>query len=742
MRAPSLCAALLLALGSPDAGADVASRARAPEYGATSLAGNGLVIQPLSDYAFTIAGPVETLRNCCTAEQVRIACAGRELTSADVSAIGEDTQVVGFRDWRAPVPLAEKRIHVLLASPPAAGASCLVQLESALFLARRPSLVFERPQRSPAVQVNQLGFQPGQRKYAYVGAWLGTAGPMPVRAEAFEVVSPDGNVAYEGKLVLRSRADPWSGNDVWEADFSQLQRPGQYRVRVPGIGSSDPFPIHADPYREAHRTVMRVLYHSRNSTPIESPWASPGHERAGGIHPDLDGTFDPGVGKSPLGRDETPGERHAVSRGWFDAGDYGQYVPNAAPLWFVVSLGLDLDPGAFQDGDLRIPESGNGLADVLDELDWGFEWARSMQDPLDGGVYFRIASLRWDDGLPSSVAVPRLIAEKTTHATASFAALAAIHARLLAVARPERAQLAAKAAERAWQFAASHPAWPAEGTRYRNRPGVSAGEYADMSSLDNRVWAAAELFRLTGKQEYLGFYEQNFPLVPLDPTGEVSYSHQAMAALWAYHATADDRRDPALVESARRAIVAGADWRARQMEGHPFRAPIHPDRALVGWGSFGHSARAVLSLAAAYKLTGDDRYRLAAWDAPAPQFGANPIALSFVTGVGVRSPRYPLSKLSQYSRAGIALPGLPVNGPFARLPTPWPTTRAVVDTYRPAAEPGGGYPVLRRYTDARHLPPMSEPTIAEVARIGIALGLLRDGGPLSTGTRTGSQAQQ
>jgi len=742
MRAPSLCAALLLVLGSPGAGADMASRARAPEYGATSVAGSGLVVQPLSDYAFTIAGPAETLRNCCTAEQVRIACAGRELASADVSAIGEDTQVVGFRGWHTPVPLAEKRIHVLLASPPVRGASCLVELKSAFSGARRQILVFEPPQRSPAVQVNQLGFRPGQRKYAYVGAWLGTAGAMPVRAEGFEIVSLDGQVAHEGKLILRSRADPWSGNDVWEADFSQLQRPGRYRVRVPGIGSSDPFPIHADPYREAYRTVMRVLYHSRNSTAIESPWAWPGHERAGGIRPDLDGTFDQRVGNSFLGRGERPGERHVVTRGWFDAGDYGQYVPNAAPLWFVVSLGMDLDAGAFLDGDLRIPESGNGLADVLDELDWGFEWALSMQDPQDGGVYFRIASLRWDDGLPSSVLLPRLIAEKTTHATASFAALAAIHARLLAAARPERAQRAAKAAERAWEFIASHAAWPEEGSRYRNRPGVSAGEYSDTSSLDNRLWAAAELFRLTGKQKYLAFYEQNLPLVPLDPTGEVSYSHQAMAALWAYQATADDRRDPALVESARRAIVAGADWRARQMEGHPFRAPIHPDLALVGWGSFGHSARAVLSLAAGFKLTGDDRYRLAAWDAPAPQFGANPISLSFVTGLGARSPRYPLSKLSQYSDGGTALPGLPVNGPFARLPTPWPTTRAVVETYRPAADPGAGYPFLRRYTDARHLPPMSEPTIAEVARIGIALALLRDGGPLADGLGTGRPAQQ
>jgi hypothetical protein len=53
--------------------------------------------------------------------------------------------------------------------------------------------------------------------------------------------------------------------------------------------------------------------------------------------------------------------------------------------------------------------------------------------------------------------------------------------------------------------------------------------------------------------------------------------------------------------------------------------------------------------------------------------------------------------------------------------------------YLPAATRAGGYPVLRRYTDARHLPPMNEPTVAEVARLGVALALLRDGGTIAPG---------
>ena len=57
--------------------------------------------------------------------------------------------------------------------------------------------------------------------------------------------------------------------------------------------------------------------------------------------------------------------------------------------------------------------------------------------------------------------------------------------------------------------------------------------------------------------------------------------------------------------------------------------------------------------------------------------------------------------------------------------------RTTNDAYYPDAEtpqPGGeddGYPVLRRYTDSHYLPPMSEPTVAEVARTAVAYGLLR-----------------
>ena len=703
---------------------------------AAPAAGPGFDVEVLGERALRVVVPGLDPQVCCSEPRDVVVgpAAGSQPGRIGVQKIGVDRQVTALPAAPAPA-VVTTRISVWLERPLEPGRAYTVSVPR---LGLQRAVAFDPAARSPAIAVNQLGYAPAARKVALVGDWLGTAGAMPVTSSEFDLIDRRGQPVWRGPLALRTRGDPWSGNDVYVADFSDFRVSGRYRVRVAGIGVSDEFAIADDVYDAAYRAVMRVFYHQRNSTPIEARFAAPGYARAGGVPPAFDAVFDRAVAQSPLGRGQRAGEFRAVGRGWFDAGDYGQYVPNAAPVWFSVALGLDLAPGAFRDGDLGIPESGNGLPDVLDELEWGFGWLLAMQDARDGGVYFRVASERWDDGLPGRVARPRLIAEKTTHATAAFAAAAAIHARLFATPRPERSATALAAARRAWQFLEEQPQWPAEGQRYRNRPGMSAGEYSDPSALDNRMWAAAELLRATGERRFLEFFEQHYPSLKLDPTGEVSYSEQGMAAVWAYLRSTHPDRDPAIVAAARKAILAGADWRVRQMESNAWFAPSHPRRSLTGWGNFAHSTRAALTLLQAHALSGERRYVEWAWLTPNVQLGLNPQGLCYVTGLGARSPRHPLSKLSQYSGTERPLPGLPVNGPHARLPGTWPATRLVTAAYWPvpledgqAADGGDGYPVLRRYTDSDQLPPMSEPTVAEIARVGIALGLLRDASSLA-----------
>jgi hypothetical protein len=303
------------------------------------------------------------------------------------------------------------------------------------------------------------------------------------------------------------------------------------------------------------------------------------------------------------------------------------------------------------------------------------DWALDMQDPADGGVYFRVASATWDGGLPQQVDDDRLVAEKTTHATAAFAAMAAIHARLLADARPERAATVLAAARQAWRFLQTHPQWPAEGERYRNPPGIHAGEYPDPSAQDNILWAAAELYRSTGEREYHDAYRRLAAQVNIDPTGVVSFKDQGMAAHWAYLMAPWPDRDEVLLERARDIFLAAADWRIRKMQEHPYLAPVHQHRGFLGWGSFAHSSRATLTLFQAWQLSGRPHYLEWAWQTPHPQLGANPQSVSYITGIGARSPRFPLSTTRcPASRSTVRMPtclrcGLPCAPPMT------PTTR-------------------------------------------------------------------
>jgi len=70
-------------------------------------------------------------------------------------------------------------------------------------------------------------------------------------------------------------------------------------------------------------------------------------------------------------------------------------------------------PSQFVDGQFNIPESGNGVPDILDEARWELEWMLKMQDKESGGFYPRVQSDN-DENIKSRIirirtAVPLMI---------------------------------------------------------------------------------------------------------------------------------------------------------------------------------------------------------------------------------------------------------------------------------------------------------------------------------------------
>jgi hypothetical protein len=155
------------------------------------------------------------------------------------SRLGLDRQVTGFVDDRTAI--TETRVHLLF--PHALRDGVPYRLQAPAAGLKSLPISWQARQPSDSIQLDQVGYLPVSRKLAYIGNWLGSAGPMPVDATDFRVIDTDsGDTVLQGKLALRAAADPWSGNDVYTADFSALHKTGNYQLRVPGLGQSDNFP--------------------------------------------------------------------------------------------------------------------------------------------------------------------------------------------------------------------------------------------------------------------------------------------------------------------------------------------------------------------------------------------------------------------------------------------------------------------------------------------------------------------
>ncbi|WP_462329638.1 glycoside hydrolase family 9 protein [Thiohalocapsa halophila] len=675
--------------------------------------------------AMTLSSPTDP----AFADAVSVQAAGVERAAVEVTDSGRSAVV-------------ESRAHLLLPQPLRAGHEYQLDLSalsagSGVGLAEPLlTLRFDADAVSSSIKVNQVGYLPQATKLGFVGNWLGDLGPMPVADSTFEVVDAEtGAVVLSGSLLPRAAADVKSGENVYTADFSALTALGRYRLRVPGIGVSHPFCVAEDVYADVWRTTMRVFYHKRN-TALAAPYAQPGFERAG-IDPLLDAVYHPILAEYPLSVGEEPFARRPISGGWFDAGDYGQYVHNAAPVWGLVGLAMDLAPaGHFGDGELGLPESGNGIPDILDELRWGMDWARQMQD-TDGGVYWRVSSGHWDLGMPADVSEPRFLYEKTTRATAQLAAMAAVYARLMAPYDQADANAALAAAERAWEYANSAPVYPPEGELYQNPDAYpGGGTYAERSAKPDLLWAAAELYRSTGIPCYQNAYRELQETVSVD----LAAAPYRTFAHWAMSQSAHAGRDILLVESARRAVMIAADIKLEHAALDAYRSPKHPAIVFTGWGNFSISPIDALALLQGYHLSGESLYLDTALQALDIMLGANPQSQVYLTGIGADPVQDPLDRISLNDFNAAPLPGLAVGGPTWHLNASREPFDAVNAAYWPPEQPetnadgepdyASAYPVYRRWIDDHQLIAMNETTVREWAAVAVAFGLVRDGASL------------
>src|SRR5262249_58900286 len=71
--------------------------------------------------------------------------------------------------------------------------------------------------------------------------------------------------------------------------------------------------------------------------------------------------------------------------GWWDAGDFNKYTNWGASDAIELLRAYAESPGAFSD-DTNIPESGNGVADLVDEVKWELDWIVRMPKSDGAGL--------------------------------------------------------------------------------------------------------------------------------------------------------------------------------------------------------------------------------------------------------------------------------------------------------------------------------------------------------------------
>jgi endoglucanase len=335
-----------------------------------------------------------------------------------------------------------------------------------------------------SVLVNQAGYLPGAQKIFFATA----------PADSFHLIeTTTGTVSYSGKVILSKTNDPASGLTVYKGDFSAFSKSGTYFLSLSSSESSSVFTIADTVFRPVLTKALRGFYYQRCG------WELPA--RYAGIYARVqchtaDGIFH--VSTDTTGTLPSRG-------GWHDAGDYGKYIVNAGVTVGTLLLSYELFPSRFNSDVTGIPESGNGVPDLLDEVRYELMWMLTMQHS-SGGVYFKITHPQFEGFImPSADLGARSIYQLSSTATGDFAAVMARASRIYRVFDPAFADTCLAAAKLAWTYLQAHAAIVPTGG-FRNPTGTATGEYGDTNDNDERLWAAAELYSATGEAPYGTYY--------------------------------------------------------------------------------------------------------------------------------------------------------------------------------------------------------------------------------------------
>ncbi|MCK9426616.1 MAG: glycoside hydrolase family 9 protein [Ignavibacteriaceae bacterium] len=463
----------------------------------------------------------------------------------------------------------------------------------------------------------------------------------------FVADASSGAIVFRGKTEFVKSNDPATGLAINKGDFSSYVQSGKYYI-IDKLGNkSSQFLIADTVFNSVYKKSLKGFYFQRCGAPLLQQQAS--------IYAHVqchtsDGTFHSST--------DTTGNLGATG-GWHDAGDYGKYIVNAGISAGTLLMAYEMFPDKFTYDDLNIPESGNSVPDILDEIRFELDWFFKMQR-ANGAVFTKCTREQFESFvMPQFDTGKRYIYTPSSTATADFTAVMARAYRVFKKYDAAFADKCLDAAKKAWTYLEVHPQiFPTGG--FKNPTGTATGEYGDSNDGDERLWASAELFISTTENMYHTYYLANYKTNGLF-TRSMSWPSMAPMANLTYLFGTIPQIDQSVQTEHKTALNNYcATLVARgKLDG----LGVVLQTSEYYWGSNSEVLNKAILLIAGYQLTNTTEY----YEAALTQFnyilGANGNDISFITGIGDKRMMHPHHRPSQSDPVTEPVPGLMAGGP-------------------------------------------------------------------------------
>ncbi len=265
------------------------------------------------------------------------------------------------------------------------------------------------------------------------------------------------------------------------------------------------FEIREDVYNEVLKQAFRTYFYQRAGFPKQQPYAEAAWvDGASHIGPlqDKNCRYYKAMNDGATEKD--------LHGGWYDAGDMNKYTAWTSGYIIEMLRMYEESPNVWTD-DFNIPESNNGIPDIIDEVKWGMDHLLRLQN--EDGSLIALVGLS-SASPPSSATEPSKYSDVNTSATRKAASAYAFGAKIFEqLGYACYADTLKQAALAAWTWAEANPdvVWSNSGT------GVGAGdpEVNDYSRSVMRLEAAMHLYALTSDVQYRNIFDNNYEEVHL-----------------------------------------------------------------------------------------------------------------------------------------------------------------------------------------------------------------------------------